>query len=70
MLPTNKHWNTIKFVHALLHAVLLQVSNYCTKTDVVIVAKEPFTVNLQLNKTYFWCACGRSKKQVLVVMVT
>lgn len=41
----------------------VNVVNYCTKTDVVIAAKEPFRVTLQLNKTYFWCACGRSKKQ-------
>lgn len=70
LLLTNEHcYNICSCLTPYCHHTL-QVINYCTKTDVVIVAKEPFKVNLQLNKTYFWCACGHSKKQVLVVMVT
>lgn len=30
----------------------------------VIAAKEPFPVELQAGKTYGWCACGHSKRQV------
>lgn len=33
-------------------------------SDVPIIAqKGPFTVELQAGKTYWWCACGRSKTQ-------
>ncbi|MEP3278938.1 MAG: CDGSH iron-sulfur domain-containing protein [Stappiaceae bacterium] len=28
-----------------------------------IAQKEPFAVDVQEGKTYFWCACGRSSKQ-------
>ena len=29
----------------------------------VIARKEPFAVEVEEGKTYFWCACGRSKNQ-------
>src|SRR5271154_1477865 len=29
----------------------------------VVARKYPFPTNLEPNKTYFWCACGLSKKQ-------
>lgn len=33
-------------------------------TDTPIIAqKEPFAVEVEEGKTYFWCACGRSKRQ-------
>ena len=33
-------------------------------TDTLIIAqKGPFAVEVTAGKTYFWCACGRSKKQ-------
>ncbi|WP_374375413.1 CDGSH iron-sulfur domain-containing protein [Dongia sp.] len=28
-----------------------------------IAQKSPFKVAVEAGKTYFWCACGRSKKQ-------
>lgn len=28
-----------------------------------IAAKEPMSADLELGKTYFWCACGHSKTQ-------
>ena len=28
-----------------------------------IVKKEPFVVEVEAGKTYFWCACGRSDNQ-------
>lgn len=28
-----------------------------------IVQKEPYPVEVEAGKTYFWCACGQSKKQ-------
>ena len=31
--------------------------------DPVIAQKSPFPVTVEAGKTYFWCACGRSKKQ-------
>ncbi|MSP67189.1 MAG: CDGSH iron-sulfur domain-containing protein [Alphaproteobacteria bacterium] len=31
--------------------------------DPVIAQKSPFSVTVEVGKTYFWCACGRSKKQ-------
>ena len=32
-------------------------------SDVVIAQKGPFPVEVEAGKTYWWCACGRSKKQ-------
>ena len=29
----------------------------------VIVQKQPYAVEVEAGKTYFWCACGRSSKQ-------
>ena len=29
----------------------------------VVAAKEPFKVDVEAGKAYFWCACGRSQKQ-------
>jgi CDGSH-type Zn-finger protein len=29
----------------------------------VIAQKAPFPVEVEAGKTYFWCACGRSKSQ-------
>jgi len=29
----------------------------------VIAQKSPFQVDVVAGKTYFWCACGRSKNQ-------
>ena len=29
----------------------------------IIARKEPFAVEVQAGKAYFWCACGRSQKQ-------
>ena len=31
--------------------------------DVVIAQKGPFGVDVEEGKTYYWCACGRSKNQ-------
>jgi CDGSH-type Zn-finger protein len=31
--------------------------------EAVIAAKSPFAVELVEGKTYYWCACGRSKNQ-------
>ncbi len=28
-----------------------------------IVQKAPYPVEVEAGKTYFWCACGQSKKQ-------
>ncbi len=28
-----------------------------------IAQKSPFAVDLESGKTYYWCACGQSKKQ-------
>ena len=28
-----------------------------------IAKREPAAVNVEAGKTYFWCACGRSKNQ-------
>ena len=33
------------------------------KSQPVIAKKGPFVVELEADKTYFWCTCGRSKKQ-------
>lgn len=32
-------------------------------TDPVVAAKEPIDVDLEAGKSYWWCACGRSKSQ-------
>ena len=32
-------------------------------SDPIIVQKEPFVVELEEGKSYFWCSCGRSKNQ-------
>jgi CDGSH-type Zn-finger protein len=33
-------------------------------TDIPIIArKAPYAVEVTAGKTYFWCACGRSRKQ-------
>jgi CDGSH iron-sulfur domain-containing protein 3 len=29
----------------------------------VVAAKAPYPVEVEAGKAYFWCACGRSKKQ-------
>ncbi len=29
----------------------------------IIARKAPYPVEVTAGKTYFWCACGRSKKQ-------
>ena len=29
----------------------------------VVAAREPFKVDIEAGKAYFWCACGRSRKQ-------
>jgi CDGSH-type Zn-finger protein len=31
--------------------------------DVVIAQKAPYGVDVEKGKTYYWCACGRSKNQ-------
>ncbi len=31
--------------------------------DAVIAQKGPFQVNVEADKSYFWCACGRSANQ-------
>lgn len=32
-------------------------------SDPVIAQKAPYPVEVEVGKTYFWCACGRSNKQ-------
>jgi len=32
-------------------------------TDPVVAQAGPYEVTVQAGKTYYWCACGRSKKQ-------
>ncbi len=32
-------------------------------TDPVPAQKSPYEVEVQAGRTYFWCACGLSKKQ-------
>lgn len=32
-------------------------------TDVVIAQKAPYPTEVEAGKTYYWCACGRSKNQ-------
>ena len=29
----------------------------------IVAAKEPFAVEVEAGKKYFWCTCGRSAKQ-------
>lgn len=31
--------------------------------EAIIAQKTPFPVELEAGKTYYWCACGRSKDQ-------
>jgi len=31
--------------------------------EALIPQKEPYGVELEKGKTYYWCACGRSKNQ-------
>ena len=31
--------------------------------DPEIPQKSPYAVEVEVGKTYYWCACGRSKKQ-------
>ncbi len=31
--------------------------------DIVIPQKQPYPVELEAGKTYYWCRCGRSKNQ-------
>lgn len=32
-------------------------------TEAVVAQKEPYAVNVKGGRTYYWCACGRSKTQ-------
>lgn len=32
-------------------------------SEALIAAKEPFAFDVKEGKSYWWCACGRSKKQ-------
>lgn len=32
-------------------------------TEPEVAAKEPYSVNVEVGKKYFWCACGRSANQ-------
>jgi CDGSH-type Zn-finger protein len=29
----------------------------------IVAARQPFKVDVQAGKAYYWCACGRSKNQ-------
>ena len=49
-------------MHIILH---LQHIRHCSTETGRIAAKQPFQVTLVPGKTYFWCRCGLSKKQVL-----
>jgi CDGSH-type Zn-finger protein len=31
--------------------------------DAVIAQKQPYAVDVEVGKTYYWCRCGRSKNQ-------
>lgn len=31
--------------------------------DSIVAQKGPFKVNVEAGRKYFWCACGRSRKQ-------
>ena len=32
-------------------------------TDPVIAQRAPYPVKVEAGKTYYWCACGNSKKE-------
>ena len=32
-------------------------------TDAVVARKEPYPVDVEAGKEYYWCACGRSSRQ-------
>jgi CDGSH-type Zn-finger protein len=32
-------------------------------SEPVVARKEPFEVDLEAGKSYWWCACGRSRNQ-------
>ncbi len=32
-------------------------------TEPIIAQKSPFPVNVEAGKSYWWCACGKSKTQ-------
>jgi CDGSH iron-sulfur domain-containing protein 3 len=32
-------------------------------SEAVIAQKAPFAVEVEADKTYYWCSCGRSQKQ-------
>ncbi len=32
-------------------------------TDAVVAQKEPYAVDVEAGKEYYWCACGRSSRQ-------
>ena len=32
-------------------------------TEAVIAQKEPYPVDVEAGKEYYWCACGRSSRQ-------
>lgn len=32
-------------------------------SEAVIAQKEPYAVEVEAGKVYYWCACGRSNKQ-------
>jgi CDGSH iron-sulfur domain-containing protein 3 len=32
-------------------------------TEAVVAQKAPYKAELEAGKTYYWCACGRSKNQ-------
>lgn len=34
-------------------------------TEALIAKKGPYPTEVQAGKTYYWCACGRSKNQPL-----
>jgi len=31
--------------------------------EVLVPQKKPYAVDVESGETYYWCACGRSKKQ-------
>lgn len=32
-------------------------------SEAIVAQKGPYPIDVQAGKTYFWCACGRSRKQ-------
>ena len=32
-------------------------------TDALVAQKEPYAVEVEAGKEYYWCACGRSARQ-------